>query len=92
MRQGRSTTRGRRGRFGQERGGESAEEDAHGAKDKQVENGAEEILEVESPSTAGGASPDGETYLAAAAERRAALLAAQFKIEDVGNISQSWGE
>ena len=94
MRQGRSTVRGRRGRYGEERGesmeGTSGEE---GRKGKQVENGVDEVLEVESPSTVGDANQDDAGRMSPAArERRAALLAAQFKIDDVGSISQSWGE
>ena len=46
MRQGRSATRGRLGRFGEERS--EGMEDANG-KGKEVENGSEGILEVESP-------------------------------------------
>ena len=94
MRQGRSTVRGRRGRYGEERGesmeGTSGEE---GRKGKQVENGVDEVLEVESPSTVGDAHQDDAGRMSPAArERRAALLAAQFKIDDVGSISQSWGD
>ena len=100
---GRSMVRGRRGRFEDERGGSSAEEGSDGGKGKHVENGADEVLEIESPSTPGAMSPDDGTAgitptsptadgREAAQARRAALLAAQFKIEDVGSISQSWGE
>ncbi|TBU48649.1 hypothetical protein BD309DRAFT_987168 [Dichomitus squalens] len=103
-RQGRSVTRGRLGRFG-EHSGESAE-DVNG-KGKQVENSRDGI-EVESPSpaeegsqnrnlgqphqlgnggqAAGRGSPD------AVPDRRAPFLATEFKIEDVGSLSQSWGE
>ncbi|KAH9940376.1 uncharacterized protein BXZ73DRAFT_42919 [Epithele typhae] len=92
IRQGRSTVRGRRGRWGEERATDSSEEpDAAVGPSRGrtgLGDGAEEpVLEVESPSTPGDASQDRVD-----AGRRAALLAAQFKIEDVGNISQSWGE
>ncbi|KAI0745626.1 hypothetical protein C8Q76DRAFT_704223 [Earliella scabrosa] len=105
IRQGRSATRGRLGRFGEERG--EVPEDASG-KGKQVEDNGDGVLEVESPSTPGdaihertiqlgtphgngnGAHPDGSSN--AAPDRRAAFLASEFKIEGVGSISQSWGE
>lgn len=100
MRQGRSATRGRLGRFGEERS--EGMEDANG-KGKEVENGSEGILEVESPSTPGDASQDrfvqrngngvqAEGSSNATSDRKAAFLASEFKIEGVGNISQSWGE
>ncbi|KAI0708928.1 hypothetical protein C8T65DRAFT_649391 [Cerioporus squamosus] len=96
IRQGRSATRGRLGRFGEERG--EGTEDANG-KGKEVENGSEGVLEVESPSTPGDASQDRLIQLNgngvqtnAAPDRNAAFLASEFKIEGVGNISQSWGE
>ena len=103
MRQGRSATRGRLGRFGEERG--EGPEDA-GGKGKEVENGGDGVLEVESPSTSGEGSQDRSTRLGphnangvhaegssnAAPDRKAAFLASEFKIEDVGNIAQSWGE
>ncbi|RPD78109.1 hypothetical protein L226DRAFT_283649 [Lentinus tigrinus ALCF2SS1-7] len=100
IRQGRSATRGRLGRFGEERG--EGMEDANG-KGKEVENGSEGILEVESPSTPGDASQDrivqrngngvhADGSSNAASDRKAAFLASEFKIEGVGNISQSWGE
>lgn len=103
IRQGRSAIRGRLGRFGEERG--EGPEGANG-KDKQVENGGDGVLEVESPSTSGEDSQDRSTRLGprnangvhaegsydTAPGRKTAFLASEFKIEDIGNISQSWGE
>ena len=102
-RQGRSVTRGRLGRFG-ERRGESAEDVS--SKGKDVDNGETEI-QVESPSTAEEEGQDQNVGLSllqengglaegrnstAVPDRRAPFLATEFKIEDVGSISQSWGE
>ncbi|PIL36284.1 hypothetical protein GSI_01947 [Ganoderma sinense ZZ0214-1] len=102
VRQGRSATRGRLGRFGEDRGGST--DDVNG-KGKRVENGGDSI-EVESPSTAGdnsqvrsialpthlqdGGQADGSSN--ATPDRRPPFLATEFKIEDVGSLSQSWGE
>ena len=91
-----STVRGRRGRFEEERrDGEASP--GGGSKGKRVEDGAEEVLEVESPSTPGDASQDDCTVgqsptTPAALDHRGAFLASQFKIDDVGSISESWGE
>lgn len=101
-RQGRSATRGRLGRFGEDRGWST--EDGNG-KSKRVENGGDSI-EVESPSTAGENSQVRSVALPAhlqggeqvdrssnaAPDRRPPFLATEFKIEDIGNLSQSWGE
>ncbi|KAI1794239.1 hypothetical protein LXA43DRAFT_1072826 [Ganoderma leucocontextum] len=101
-RQGRSATRGRLGRFGEDRSGST--EDVSG-KGKRVENGGGGI-EVESPSTAGENSQVRDIGLPAhlqdgrradessnaVPDRRAPFLATEFKIEDVGSLSQSWGE
>ncbi|KAI0743657.1 hypothetical protein C8Q80DRAFT_1182684 [Daedaleopsis nitida] len=103
VRQGRSVTRRRLGRFGEERG-EGLENASR--KGKHIENGGDGVLEVESPSTLGDSSQDRSDRLGplngngvqadgsgnAASDRKAAFLASEFKIEDVGSLSQSWGE